>query len=168
LNNLPAWLVKKQLEQQQQKEKGKEAETINGNLNPSSLTNRNQFDDASSATSIETKDSATTKQQQQQRGCTVLLTNMVGPGEVDDELTSEVKEECELRCGKVIKVSATVHAIDDSVVVTAGGGGTTTTAQEKEEVRVYVTFERMDAARKAAGVFHGRMFGNRQISSRLL
>merc|ERR1712041_21252 len=34
----------------------------------------------------------------------VMMENMVGPGEVDDELEPEVKEECETKYGDIVKV----------------------------------------------------------------
>merc|ERR550525_1696875 len=34
----------------------------------------------------------------------VMLKNMVGPGEVDEELEPEVKEECEGKYGEIVKV----------------------------------------------------------------
>ena len=33
-----------------------------------------------------------------------LLTNMVGPGEVDDDLEDEVADECEKKYGEVVRV----------------------------------------------------------------
>jgi hypothetical protein len=72
---------------------------------------------------------------------------MVGVGEVDDELRDEVKEECEMKCGKVINVKI----IEDTC-----------------EVKFFVTFENQMDAKKAPAIFHGRMFGQRQISAKLL
>ena len=34
----------------------------------------------------------------------MILQNMVGPGEVDDELQPEVEEECQTKYGEVAKV----------------------------------------------------------------
>ncbi len=123
LNNLPAWLVNKQKEKERQKQNESNDEQVQ----------KSQFDDSVD----ENIDS----------GFTVVLTNMVGPGEVDDELQDEVKEECEMKCGKVITVR-----IDD----------------KRDEVKVFVTFQNKDDAIKAPDIFHGRMFGQRQISALLL
>ena len=93
-------------------------------------------------------------------GHTVLLNNMVGPEEVNDDLTQEVWEECEKQCGTVVHVD---------VNVSGGPNDDVQEAKEKEakgqggDVRVFVTFEKVDSARKAEKVFHGRMFGNRKI-----
>ena len=37
---------------------------------------------------------------------TCILQNMVGPGEVDEELEPEVKEECETKYGDIIRVNS--------------------------------------------------------------
>ena len=37
---------------------------------------------------------------------------MVGPGEVDDELEPEVKEECETKYGEIASVSITIISWD--------------------------------------------------------
>ena len=72
---------------------------------------------------------------------------MVGPGEVDDELQDEVKEECEEKCGKVVNVRI---------------------EERDQQVRVFVTFQNAHDANRAPAIFHGRMFGQRQISAELL
>jgi len=117
MSNLPAWLIKKQ--QQQQDKLGE-----------------------TSAKNTTVKDT--------KKGYTVVLNNMVGPGEVDNALSNEVKEECELQCGEVLRV--TVNDAND----------------EYKEVRVFVTFQNAAHAKKAASVFNGRVFGNRKITSQLL
>ncbi len=123
LTNLPAWLVKKQQEQ-------KESSSASS---PRINQHEGQFDDANVHIN--------------KQGSTVVLSNMVGPDEVDDELKDEVKEECESKCGKVINVRIDV----------SGG-----------EVKVYVTFQNEGAAKEAPRIFHGRMFGQRQIKAHLL
>ena len=81
------------------------------------------------------------------KDCTAVLTNMVGPGEVDDELQDEVREECEMKCGKVIHIK--IEETDAAV-------------------KVFVTFQNSHDAKKVPAIFHGRMFGRRQISAQLL
>mmetsp|Transcript_8910 Transcript_8910/g.13294 ORF Transcript_8910/g.13294 Transcript_8910/m.13294 type:complete len:433 (+) Transcript_8910:57-1355(+) len=125
LNNLPAWLVNKQKEKERQKENDTQAI-------------RGQFDDDGDGINGAGNDDS---------GFTVVLTNMVLPGEVDDELKDEVKEECEMKCGKVVRVR-----IDEN----------------RKEVKVFVTFQNKGDATKAPSIFHGRMFGQRQISALLL
>lgn len=61
----------------------------------------------------------------------VLLTNMVGPGEVDDDLEPEVKEECE-KYGSVLTV--TVFQMPD--------------VDSEDAIRIFVEFTTVDAARK--------------------
>ncbi len=118
MSNLPAWLIKKQ--QENQVESSTPRQQKDG-----------QFDDAMIP---------------KKQGYIVVLSNMVGPDEVDDELKEEVKEECELKCGKVIDVRIEVS----------------------DEVKVFVTFQNESDAKEAPKIFHGRMFGPRQIKSHLL
>eukprot|EP01082_Thalassiosira_pseudonana_P005434 g5042.t1 g5042 contig18:506165-506503(+) len=74
---------------------------------------------------------------------------MVAPGDIDDELATEVKEECEEQCGKVLDV----HVMDAT--------------SSEEYVRVDVTFENAASASKAVKIFNGRMFGDRKITARM-
>lgn len=76
----------------------------------------------------------------------VLLTNMVGPGEVDEELEPETAEEC-TKYGKVLKV-----VIFEMPNVC-----------EEEAVRIFVEFERMESAIKAIVDLNGRYFGGRVV-----
>lgn len=64
-----------------------------------------------------------------------LSQNMVGPGEVDDELQDEVKEECEEQYGPVLKC----------VVYEVGAR-----APPEQAVRIFVQFERSGDAEKGA------------------
>lgn len=61
----------------------------------------------------------------------ILLTNMVGPGEVDDDLEPEVKEECE-KYGSVLTV--TVFQMPD--------------VDSEDAIRIFVEFTSTEAARK--------------------
>ncbi|XP_076469353.1 splicing factor 45-like isoform X2 [Babylonia areolata] len=76
----------------------------------------------------------------------ILLTNMVGPGEVDDDLEPETAEEC-TKYGKVIKV--VIYELPE--------------VPEEEAVRIFVEFERMESAIKAIVDLNGRYFGGRIV-----
>ena len=60
---------------------------------------------------------------------------MVGPGEVDDDLEPEVKDECNTKYGEVIKVL--IFEMPD--------------APQDEAIRIFVEFKRIESAIK--GVF---------------
>ncbi|KAG5889643.1 hypothetical protein JTB14_028922 [Gonioctena quinquepunctata] len=79
----------------------------------------------------------------------VLLKNMVGPGEVDDDLEPEVKDECNTKYGPV--ASVIIHEIphDDPT----------------ETVRIFVEFLRIESAIKAVVDLNGRFFGGRQVKA---
>ncbi|XP_049282682.1 splicing factor 45 [Anopheles funestus] len=77
----------------------------------------------------------------------VLLRNMVGPGDVDDELEPEVKDECNTKYGDVVTV--VIHEVQDVV--------------PEEAVRIFVEFKRMESAIKAVVDLNGRFFGGRQV-----
>lgn len=68
---------------------------------------------------------------------------MVGPGEVDDELEPEVKEECNRKYGEVI----TVHIVEMPNVT------------PEETVRIFVEFSGTESAIKALADLNGRFFG---------
>ncbi|KAK7485120.1 hypothetical protein BaRGS_00023660 [Batillaria attramentaria] len=76
----------------------------------------------------------------------ILLTNMVGPGEVDEELEPETAEEC-TKYGKVIKV--VIFEMPN--------------VSDEEAVRIFVEFERMESAIKAIVDLNGRYFGGRVV-----
>ncbi|PHJ14849.1 rna recognition motif-containing protein, partial [Cystoisospora suis] len=71
----------------------------------------------------------------------VLLTNMVTPAEVDDELKDEVRQECS-KFGEINRVE--VHPLSD-------------------DVRIFVEFSSLTGAQEAIPSLHGRWFGGRQI-----
>lgn len=77
----------------------------------------------------------------------IVLRNMVGPGEVDDELEPEVKEECRSKYGEVI----TVHIVEMPNTI------------PEETVRIFVEFTRIESAIKALVDLNGRFFGGRQV-----
>lgn len=73
----------------------------------------------------------------------IMLRNMVGPGEVDDELEPEVKEECNRKYGEVV----TVHIVEMPNVT------------PEETVRIFVEFTRIESAIKGLVDLNGRFFG---------
>lgn len=83
--------------------------------------------------------------------CTVILSNLTAPGDVDDDLAVEVKEECEKQCGPVINV-------------------VTKDAKPPLQplVQVHVQFVSTADAEKAVQIFHGRKFGARRIIAELM
>ncbi|XP_023210343.1 splicing factor 45-like isoform X2 [Centruroides sculpturatus] len=78
----------------------------------------------------------------------VLLRNMVGPGEVDDELEPETKEECG-KYGEVVKCLIFEIAASD--------------IPEEEAVRIFIEFKRLESAIKAVVDLNGRYFGGRIV-----
>ncbi|XP_059167700.1 splicing factor 45-like [Physella acuta] len=78
----------------------------------------------------------------------ILLQNMVGPGEVDEELEPETAEEC-TKYGKVNK--CVIFEIPEN--------------PEEESVRIFVEFERMESAIKALVDLNGRFFGGRVVKA---
>uniref|UniRef100_A0A8C6X9D0 Splicing factor 45 n=1 Tax=Naja naja TaxID=35670 RepID=A0A8C6X9D0_NAJNA len=78
----------------------------------------------------------------------VLLRNMVGAGEVDEDLEGETKEECE-KYGKVGKC----------VIFEIPG------APDDEAVRIFLEFERVESAIKAVVDLNGRYFGGRVVKA---
>ncbi|CAB4001767.1 Splicing factor 45 [Paramuricea clavata] len=79
----------------------------------------------------------------------ILLRNMVGPGEVDDELEPETAEECS-KYGEVQKV--VIYEIPEGVA-------------DDEAVRIFVEFKKMDSAIKAIIDLNGRYFGGRTVKA---
>ncbi|XP_077329336.1 splicing factor 45 [Lithobates pipiens] len=78
----------------------------------------------------------------------VLLRNMVGAGEVDEDLEAETKEECE-KYGKVAKC----------VIFEIPG------TPDDEAVRIFLEFERVESAIKAVVDLNGRYFGGRIVKA---
>ncbi|XP_075713601.1 splicing factor 45 isoform X2 [Rhinoderma darwinii] len=78
----------------------------------------------------------------------VLLRNMVGSGEVDEDLEGETKEECE-KYGKVAKC----------VIFEIPG------TPDEDAVRIFLEFERVESAIKAVVDLNGRYFGGRIVKA---
>ncbi|CAK0798125.1 unnamed protein product [Prorocentrum cordatum] len=79
----------------------------------------------------------------------VMLTNMVGPGEVDEDLEGETAEEC-AKYGKLVKCT----------VREAPG------APDHEAVRIFLEFAKVQSASKAYSDLNGRFFGGRSVKAR--
>ena len=82
----------------------------------------------------------------------LLLQNMVGPGEVDDDLEVETKEECK-KYGDVLK--CLIYEIPNKQV------------PDSEAVRIFVEFRENEAALKAKDDLNGRYFGGRIVKASL-
>merc|ERR1719376_1071580 len=80
----------------------------------------------------------------------VLCKNMVGPGEVDDDLEPEVKEECNGKYGDVSKV--VIFEMPN--------------VPPEEAVRIFIEFKRVESAIKAVVDLNGRFFGGREVQAR--
>ena len=78
----------------------------------------------------------------------VLLRNMVGRGQVDEELEGEVSEECS-KYGQV----ASVRVTEDQLKA------------DEEAVRIFIEFTRVEAAVKAVVDLNGRFFGGRSVKA---
>jgi len=79
----------------------------------------------------------------------VLCQNMVGPGEVDDELEPEITEECNTKYGDVQKV--VIFEIPE--------------ATPEKAVRIFTEFKRVESAIKAVVDLNGRFFGGREVQA---
>ncbi|RWS29411.1 DNA-damage-repair/toleration protein DRT111-like protein [Leptotrombidium deliense] len=79
----------------------------------------------------------------------VLLKNMVGRGEVDEDLVPEVKEECS-KYGEVVNCTTFEMPL---------------TVNEDEAVRIFVEFKRVESAIKAVVDLNGRYFGGRVVKA---
>ncbi|KAG0319815.1 hypothetical protein BGZ99_004891 [Dissophora globulifera] len=78
----------------------------------------------------------------------ILLTNMVGPGEVDDTLQEETAVECE-KYGSVVR--CLIFEVQNGKV------------PAEEAVRIFVKFRILSSAEKALQDLDGRFFGGRQV-----
>lgn len=80
----------------------------------------------------------------------ILLTNMVGPGEVDDMLQEETAEECS-KYGKVER--CLIFEVPKGKI------------SDDRAVRIFVQFSSIDSARNAIQDLDGRFFGGRIVSA---
>jgi len=77
----------------------------------------------------------------------VLCKNMVHPGEVDQDLEPEIKEECHSKYGDVNKVM--IYEIPNTT--------------PEEAVRIFIEFKSMNSAIKAVVDLNGRFFGGKEV-----
>ncbi|CAG8457562.1 10319_t:CDS:2 [Paraglomus occultum] len=82
----------------------------------------------------------------------VLLTNMVGPGEVDDMLQEETADECNEKYGTVER--CLIFEVPNGQL------------SDDEAVRIFVKFVGQEAAIKAKRDLNGRFFGGRAVTAR--
>lgn len=80
----------------------------------------------------------------------ILLTNMVGPGQVDDMLQQETAEECH-KYGKVER--CLIFEVPRDRI------------SDDRAVRIFVQFSSIESARNAIQDLHGRFFGGRIVSA---
>lgn len=80
----------------------------------------------------------------------ILLRNMVGPGEVDEDLESETAEEC-TKYGPVVRCK--IYEEKNPMV------------PSDKSVRIFVQFTTLDSALKAINSLHGRFFAKRQVEA---
>lgn len=78
----------------------------------------------------------------------ILLTNMVAPGDVDDELEAETKEEC-AKYGEVNK--CLIFELPNR--------------SPEEAVRIFLEFKTLPSAIKALTDLNGRFFGGRSVKA---
>lgn len=83
--------------------------------------------------------------------CVVLLKNMVGPGDVDEMLADECKQEC-----------SKYGPVNDCVIFEITSDPE---CPAEERVRTFVNFEKQESAVKAYREMNGRFFGGRQIAA---
>jgi len=79
----------------------------------------------------------------------VLCKNMVGPGEVDEELEPEVMDECGVKYGDVNKV--TIIEVPN--------------VAPEETVRIFIEFKSVNSAIKALVDLNGRFFGGNEVQA---
>lgn len=128
VQNLPAWLVKKQQEQQRAAEES--------SLSNAPIVPIGQFGDADDDDDDE--------------NCVITLFNMVAPGEIDEHLATDIREECEEQSLKVVDIK-----IFDA-------------SSTSDFVRADITFANGMAARDAVRLFNGRKFGDRQVTAEIM
>jgi len=82
----------------------------------------------------------------------ILLTNMVGPGEVDDTLQEETADECNEKYGTVER--CLIFEVPHGKL------------PDDEAVRIFVKFVEQEAATRAKKDLNGRFFGGRAVTAR--
>merc|ERR1712083_657993 len=79
----------------------------------------------------------------------VLLMNLVGSGEVDDDLHDEIVEEAS-KYGKLVK--CTIKEVKD--------------VPDEQAVRIFLEYDRLEDAERACDTFYARFFGGRTVRAR--
>ncbi|GAA6007805.1 hypothetical protein JCM11491_003970 [Sporobolomyces phaffii] len=90
----------------------------------------------------------------------VLLENVCGPHEVDDDLPGEIADEAN-KLGVVERCAVVVVPLDDDDVADGGAD-----PGEREEVRVFLVMSGLAGAYNAVRSFEGRFFGGRTVRAR--
>jgi hypothetical protein len=127
--NLPAWLVQKQREIQEKRAVSTSADISQASPSPLEHPPSQGF---------------------RTKSRLLILHGMVAPGETDDELALEVKEECEDKCGPVERL-----VIKDADI-------------SHSQVRVFVLFQKASHADRARIMFDSRTFDGRKISTQIV
>ncbi len=83
--------------------------------------------------------------------CVVLIRNVCGAGDVDEELKPDLLSEC--TAFGAVKDVVVWEALEEQLGQLAA----------PDHVRVFVDFEERDSAEKAKAALHGRFFGGRQL-----
>jgi len=120
-------------------------DTVDEYGDPVVNTNTQEGGDQENAAQNENKPSITDLMRNPSK--VVLCQNMVGPGEVDEELEPEIKDECEAKYGDVQKV--VIFEIPN--------------AAPEDAVRIFTEFKRVESAIKAVVDLNGRFFGGREV-----
>lgn len=81
----------------------------------------------------------------------LLLRNMVGPGEVDDALDGEVKQECGAKYGAVAQ--CVIFEVRSESI------------RPEARVRIFVQFAELAGAQRAHADLNGRFFGGRCVQA---
>jgi hypothetical protein len=81
----------------------------------------------------------------------LLIKNAAGAGDVDEDLAPDLQAEC-CKCGNVLEVLIWECSEEELGSVPA-----------TEQVRVFVSFDTVDAATRALESMNGRFFGGRQL-----
>merc|ERR1712083_388623 len=79
----------------------------------------------------------------------VLLMNVVGAGEVDEDLHEEIVEEAS-KYGKLVK--CTIKEFKNVL--------------DEQAVRIFLEYERLEDAERACDTFYARFFGGRTVRAR--
>ncbi|DAZ94137.1 TPA: hypothetical protein N0F65_010381 [Lagenidium giganteum] len=109
-----------------------------------------RYDERTGATSTTTERAAPRTAEVTKASKVILLQNMVGPGEVDDGLQGEVKEECSAKYGEV--TNCLIYELTGRV-------------NPEEAVRIFVEFKHQQDADKAIAGLNARFFGGRRVKA---